>query len=148
MFKLHFKSCQFFFNIVPIYPVCFCIVNIFCVYILYFHQLYMKFSWASQLHQPLILYVFFFPFLFAFLLGMQCYFIAVFKFQFNSITQSCLTLCDRMNCSMPGLPVHHQPLESTQTHVHQVCDAIQPSHPLSSPSPPALNLSQHQGLFK
>ena len=53
-----------------------------------------------------------------------------------------------MNCSTPGLPVYHQLLESTQTHVHQVDDAIQPSHPLSSPSPPALNLSQHQGLFK
>ena len=53
-----------------------------------------------------------------------------------------------MNCSMPGLPVHHQLLEFTQTHVHGVGDAIQPSHPLSSPSPPALNLSQHQGLFE
>ena len=53
-----------------------------------------------------------------------------------------------MNCSTPGLPVHHQLLESTQTHVHRVGDAIQPSHPLSTPSPPALNLSQHRGLFK
>ena len=68
--------------------------------------------------------------------------------QFSSVTQSCLTLCDPMDCSMPGLPVHHQLPEFTQTHVHQVGDAIQPSHPLSSPSPPALNLSQHQGLFK
>ena len=68
--------------------------------------------------------------------------------QFNSVTQSCPTLCDPMNCSTPGLPVHHQLLESTQTYVHWVGDAIQPSHPLSSPSPPALNLSQHQGLFK
>ena len=67
---------------------------------------------------------------------------------FSSVTQSCLTLCDPMNCSMPGLPVHHQLLESTQTHVHWVDDAIQPSHPLSSLSPPVLNLSQHQGLFK
>ena len=64
------------------------------------------------------------------------------------ITQSCLTLCNPMSCSTPGLPVHHQLLESTQTHVHWVGDAIQPSHPLSSPSPPALNLSQYQGLFK
>ena len=71
-----------------------------------------------------------------------------FRFQFNPVTQSCQTLCDPMNHSMPGLPVHHQLLESTQTHVHRVGDAIQPSHPLSSPSPPALNLSQHQGLFK
>ena len=68
--------------------------------------------------------------------------------QFSSVTQSCPTLCDPMNHSMPGLPVHHQIPEFTQTHVHQVGDAIQPSHPLSSPSPPALNLSQHQGLFQ
>ena len=64
--------------------------------------------------------------------------------QFSSVVQSCLTLCDPMNCSTPGLPVHHQLPESTQTHVHWVGDAIQPSHPLSSPSPLALNLSQHQ----
>ena len=64
------------------------------------------------------------------------------------ICSSCLTLCDPMNHSTPGLPVHHQLLESTQTHVHWAGDAIQPSHPLSSPFPPALNLSQHQGLFK
>ena len=56
--------------------------------------------------------------------------------------------CDPMNCSTPGLPVHHQLPESTQTHVHYVGDAIQPSHPLLAPSPPALNLSQHQGLLK
>ena len=62
--------------------------------------------------------------------------------------QSCPTLCDTMNCSTPGLPVHHQLLESTQTHVHWVGDAIQPSHPLSSLSPSAFNLSQHQGLFQ
>ena len=68
--------------------------------------------------------------------------------QFNSVAQSCPTLCNPMKCSMPGLHVHHQLLESTQTHVHWVGDAIQPSHPLSSPSLPALNLSQHQGLFK
>ena len=70
------------------------------------------------------------------------------KDQFSSATQLCPTLCDRTNHSTPGLPVHHQLPESTQTHVHCVSDAIQPSHPLSSPSPPALNLSQHQGLFK
>ena len=68
--------------------------------------------------------------------------------QFSSVTQSCLTLCDSMNRSMPGLPAHHQLPEFTQIHVHQVSDTIQPSHPLSSPSPPALNFSQHQGLFK
>ena len=68
--------------------------------------------------------------------------------QFSSVAQSCPTLCDPMSRSTPGLPVHHQLLESTQTHVHWVGDAIQSSHPLSSPSPPALNLSQHQGLFQ
>ena len=68
--------------------------------------------------------------------------------KFSSVTQSYPTLCDPMNRSTPGLPVHHQLPESTQTHVHRVNDAIQPSHPLSSPSPPALSLSQHQGLFQ
>ena len=68
--------------------------------------------------------------------------------QFSSVTQSCLTLCDPMNCSMPGIPVHHQLQEFTQTHFQQVGDAIQPSHPLSSPSPPAPNPSQHQSLFQ
>ena len=66
----------------------------------------------------------------------------------SSVAQSCPTLCDPMNSSTPGLPVHHQLPEFTQTHVHRVGDAIQPSHSLWSPSPPALNLSQHQGLFK
>ena len=65
-----------------------------------------------------------------------------------SSVQFSLTLCDPMDCSTPGLPVHHQLLEFTQTHVHWVGDAIQPSHPLSSPSPPAPNPSQHQGLFQ
>ena len=68
--------------------------------------------------------------------------------QFSSVTQSCPTLWDPMNCSMPGLPVHHQLPEFTQTHVHRVSDAIQPSHPLPSPSPPAPNPSQHQSLFQ
>ena len=68
--------------------------------------------------------------------------------QFSSVAQSCPTLCDPMNCSMPGLPVHHQLPEFTQTYVHRVSDAIQPSHPLSSPSPPALNPSQHRSLFQ
>ena len=68
--------------------------------------------------------------------------------QFSSVAQSCLTLCDPMNHSTPGLPVHHQLPEFTQTHVHRVSDAIQPPHPLSSPSPPAPNPSQHQSLFQ
>ena len=68
--------------------------------------------------------------------------------QFSSAPQSCLTLCDAMDCSMPGFPVLHQLPELAQTHVHWVGDAIQPSHPLLSSSPPAFNLSQHQGLFQ
>ena len=68
--------------------------------------------------------------------------------QFSSVTQSCPTLCDPMNRSTPGLPVHHQLPEFTQTHVHLVGDATQPSHPLSSPSPPAPNPSQNQGFFQ
>ena len=71
-----------------------------------------------------------------------------FFIQFSSVAQSCPTLCDPMNCSMPGLPVHLQRPEFTQIHVHRVSDAIQPSHPLSSPSPPAPNPSQHQSLFQ
>ena len=68
--------------------------------------------------------------------------------QFSAVTQSCPTLCDPMDYSMPGLPVHHELPEFTQTHVQLVGDTMQPSHPLSSPSPPAFNLSHHQGLFK
>ena len=68
--------------------------------------------------------------------------------QIRSVAQSCPTFCDPMNPSTPGLPVHHQLPEFTETHVHQVSDAIQPSHPLSSPSPPAPNPSQHQSLFQ
>ena len=68
--------------------------------------------------------------------------------QFSSVTQSCPAICEPMACGMPGLPVHHQLPELAQTHVHWVSDAIQTSHPLSPPSPPAFNLSQHQGLFQ
>ena len=71
-----------------------------------------------------------------------------FAIQLSSVAQLCPTLCDPMDCSTPGFPVHHQLPEYTQTHVHWVGDAIQPSHPLSSPSPLAFNLSQHQGLFQ
>ena len=68
---------------------------------------------------------------------------------FSSVqSRSCVWLCDLMDCSTPGFPVHHQLLELSQTHVHQVVDAIQPSYPLLSPSPPAFNCSQHQGLFQ
>ena len=73
---------------------------------------------------------------------------AVLSVHFCPVTQSCLTLCDPMDCNMPGLPVHHQLPEFTQTRVHWIGDDIQYAHPLSSPSPPAFNLSQHQDLFK
>ena len=71
-----------------------------------------------------------------------------YRIQFSSVAQSCLTLCDPMDCRMPGFPVHHQLWDLAQTHVLRVSDAIQPSHPLSSPSPPTFHLSQHQGLFQ
>ena len=74
--------------------------------------------------------------------------VATILVQFSSVAHLCPTLCDPMNCSMPGLPVHHQLPEFTQTHVDWVGDAIQPSHPRLSPSSPAFNLSQHQGLFQ
>ena len=73
---------------------------------------------------------------------------SVYLHQFSSVAQSCPILCNPVDCSTPGLPVHHQLLEFTENHVHWVGDTIQPSQPSSSPSPPALNLSQHQGLFK
>ena len=69
-------------------------------------------------------------------------------YQFSSVTQVCLTICDPMDCNTPDFPVYHQLLKLAQTHVHQVSDTIQPTHPLSSLSPPAFNLSQLQGLFK
>ena len=72
----------------------------------------------------------------------------MYSVQFSSVAQLCLTLCDPMDCSLPGFPVYHQLPELVQTHIHRVGDTIQPSHPLSSPSPPAFNLSQHQGLFQ
>ena len=75
-------------------------------------------------------------------------YILYFIFSSSSVAHSCLTLCDPMDYSMPGLPVHHQLLELAQTHVHHVGDAIQPSHPLLSPSPPTFKLSQHQDLFQ
>ena len=79
---------------------------------------------------------------------MLCYSPIYPSVQFSSVAQSCPTLCDPVNHSTPGLPVHHQLLEFTQIHVHRVSDAIQPSHPRSSPSPPAPNPAQHQGLFQ
>ena len=78
----------------------------------------------------------------------MCVYIYIYVYQFISVTHSCPTLCSPMDCSMPGLPVHHQLPEFTQTQVHQVSDVIQPSHPLLLPSPPTFNLAQSQGLFK
>ena len=75
-------------------------------------------------------------------------YVYIYNIQFSSVNQLYLTLCNPMNRSTPGLPVHHQLPKFTQTHVHRVGDAIQPSHPLSSPSPPAPNPSQHQSLFQ
>ena len=83
-----------------------------------------------------------------YILMSKCPFSLISSVQFSSVAQSYPTLCDPMNRSMLGLPVYHQLPEFTQTHVHRVGDAIQPSHPLLSPSPPAPNPSQHQGLFK
>ena len=74
--------------------------------------------------------------------------ISQFSHSVSSVTQSCPTFCDPMDCSLPGFSDRHQHPEPARMHVHQVTDAIQPSHPLSSPSPPAFNLSQHQGLFQ
>ena len=77
-----------------------------------------------------------------------CDYCSIYAIHLSSVAQSCLTLCNPMDCSTPDLPVHHQLPEFTQTRVYWVSDAIQPSHPLSSPSPPTFDLSQHQGLFK
>ena len=81
-------------------------------------------------------------------IGMKTLFPVLWPLLFSLVAQSCLTLCNPMDCNMPGLPVHYQLLELAQTHVHLVNDAIQPSYPLLSPSPPVFNLSQHQGLFQ
>ena len=96
-----------------------------------------------------VLKFFFFPILLC-LAVFQQYFLSKYisSIQFSSLAQSSPTLCNPMNHSMPGLPVHHQLPEFTQTHIHRVSDAIQPSHPLSSPSPPDPNPSQHQSLFQ
>ena len=101
-------------------------------------ELYLKMSLWNTLDQLLLLMI-------------QDKFIKLYLFmilQFSSVAQSCPTLCDPMDCSVPGLPIHHQLQEFAQTHVHWVGDAIQPSHPLSSPSPAIFNPSQHQGLFQ
>ena len=80
--------------------------------------------------------------------GCHCLFHFFSSVQFSSVAQSCPILCDPMNHNTPGLPIHQQLPEFTQTHIHRVSDAMQPSHPLSSPSPPAPNHSQHQSIFQ
>ena len=92
------------------------------------------FQWVSSLHQVAR--------------GLESFSPSNESVQFSSVIQSCPTLYDPIDCRMPGFPVHHQLLELAQTHVHRVGDAIQPSHPLMSPSPPTFNLSKHQGLFQ
>ena len=87
------------------------------------------------------MFFFFFP------CGLLDSWMILITFQFSSVAQLCLTLCNPMDCSMPDFPVHHELLKLAQTHIHQLSDAIQPSYSLSSPSP-AFNLSQHQGLFQ
>ena len=103
--------------------------------------------WKRVLKTPLLLCYCWFLLLWLLVFALYIE-VLLFSVQFSSGTKLCPTLCHPMNHSTPGLPVHHQLPESTQTHVHCVDDAIQPSHPLASPSPPARNLSQHQGLFK
>ena len=102
------------------------------------HSLPCSLAFHAQAHPPLFIHLSGCP------LSLPA---PIFSVQFSSVAQLCLTLCDPMAGSTPGFPVHHQLPELTQTHVHRVGDATQPSHPLSSPSPPAFNLSQHQGLF-
>ena len=121
-------------------------------------QFYLNYaSFFVLLYLPLLhlfflsyfLFIYFFKIFFSYFFFKFTYlFLAVLDLQFSPVAQSCPILCDPMNCSTPGLPVHHQLPEPTQTHAHWVSDAIQPSHPLSSPSPPALNLSQHHCLFQ
>ena len=100
------------------------------------------FLWSLKRFSFSLIYLFFFS---IFLPYQQ---VGISSVQFTSVSQSCPTLCDPMNRSTPGLPVYHQLPEFTQTHIHWVSDAIQPSHPLSSPSPPAPNPSQHQSFFQ
>ena len=96
----------------------------------------------------ILLYIYFTICIYNFTTCMYFYYMYKVSDQIRSVAQSCPTLCDPRNRSMPGLPVHHQLPEFTETHVYRVSDAIQPSHPLSSPSPPAPNPSQHQSLFQ
>ena len=123
--------------------------------IMLFHYIYSSTQFTKYIHSTFTWLAWFIELLF-----LQCQVTTIYKIdmqgkcsvihsvQFSSVSQSCLTLCDPMNCSTPGLPVHHHLPEFTQTYVHRVGDAIQPSYPQSSPSPPAPNSSQHQSLFQ
>ena len=102
-----------------------------------------NFSWTVMLFLVEWCWTHLFPYL-----ATKYYFFFKCPVQFSSVAQSCPNLCNPMDCSTPGLPIHHKLPEFTQTHAHRVSDAIQPSHPLSSPSLPALNPSQYQGLFQ
>ena len=101
--------------------------------------LFMFFTWSLAIYQFILLQI---------VLLVSTLKTPQFTLRFSSVAQLCLTLCDPMDCSTPGLPVHHQLPEFTQIHVRWVSDAIQPSRPLSSPSSSTFNLSQHQGLFQ
>ena len=109
---------------------------------------WLLFVWNVSLHSL----TFFLFVSFGWIIGVFFHFYNIYKspgrFQFSSVTQSCPTLSDPINCSMPGCPIHHHLPELAQTHLHQVGDAIQPSHPLWYPSPPAFSLFQHQDLFQ
>ena len=99
----------------------------------------------NQRHIVIYTYIYIYIYIYIYTHTYICIYLGIWPSgQFSSVTQSCLTVCDTMNRSTPGLPVHHQLSEFIQTHVHRVGDAIQPSHPRSSPSPPAPNHSQHQ----
>ena len=125
----------------------YCLHCCWCFGVIYMHFLKVKYSSFTvcqfQVYSPVIqLYIYVCLYIFSKTENMKLI------HQIRSVAQSCPTLCDPMNRSTPGLPVHHELPEFTETHVHRVSDAIQPSHPLSSPSPPAPNPSQHQGLFQ
>ena len=164
---LFFSSCHFFVHWLALQLLrCYCPLNTFKIFSLAwcFKQLFMVclgvfffvftllgLQWISQIFGLVFFNYYFLKCIFFSYLSLYpfCFSYSICMIvQFSSVAQSCPTLCDPMSCSTPGLPVHHQLPEFTQTHVHQVGDVIQPSHPLSSPSPPAPNPSQHQDLFQ
>ena len=135
-FSVHGFSMQEHWSVLPCYPISWLIPE----QIYRFSEIEMALGFGDRMYLFLVGYFY--------LICINLHRYLKFTVQFSSVTQSCPTLCEPTDCSMPGLPVHHQLLEFTQTHVHWVDDAIQPTHLLPSPSPLVLNLSQHQGLFK